>query len=166
MSQSQPEAQWSRLQVDGLFARGLRLSGNLRAASAHRQPALLSNSGTYVGKQEIRSSLTICTLNTHRPNPRAGASDDPRLEHHPPRFARHRRADAGRCCARCGRFWQSRCPAFWRGSTTRSALRSGSSGIFKEGAMQEAIRLQMQHWDLIGVGRFRLRLHEFGRADL
>src|SRR6202035_3204484 len=31
-----------------------------------------------------------------------------------------------------------------------------SCGIFKEGAMQEAIRLQMQHWDLIGGGDFGL----------
>jgi methyl-accepting chemotaxis protein len=29
-----------------------------------------------------------------------------------------------------------------------------SSAIFKEGAMQEAIRLQLQHWDLIGGGDF------------
>jgi len=31
-----------------------------------------------------------------------------------------------------------------------------SSGIFKDGAMQEAIRLQLQHWDLIGAGDFGL----------
>jgi methyl-accepting chemotaxis protein len=31
-----------------------------------------------------------------------------------------------------------------------------SSGIFKEGAMQEAIRMQLQHWDLIGGGDFGL----------
>jgi methyl-accepting chemotaxis protein len=29
-----------------------------------------------------------------------------------------------------------------------------ASGIFKEGAMQEAIRMQLQHWDLIGGGDF------------
>jgi methyl-accepting chemotaxis protein len=32
-----------------------------------------------------------------------------------------------------------------------------SCGVFKDGAMQEAIRLQLQHWDLIGAG-------DFGRA--
>src|SRR5260221_11660048 len=31
-----------------------------------------------------------------------------------------------------------------------------SSGIFKHGAMQEAIRMQLQHWDLIGGGDFGL----------
>ena len=31
-----------------------------------------------------------------------------------------------------------------------------ASGIFKDGAMQEAIRLQLQHWDLIGAGDFSL----------
>jgi methyl-accepting chemotaxis protein len=31
-----------------------------------------------------------------------------------------------------------------------------ASGIFKEGAMQEAIRLQLHHWDLIGGGEFGL----------
>src|SRR5258707_15635679 len=29
-------------------------------------------------------------------------------------------------------------------------------GIFKDGAMQEAIRMQLQHWDLIGGGDFGL----------
>ena len=29
-----------------------------------------------------------------------------------------------------------------------------SSGIFKDGAMQEAIRMQVQHWDLIAAGDF------------
>ena len=43
-----------------------------------------------------------------------------------------------------------------------------SSGIFKDGAVQEAIRLQLQHWDLIGAAEFGLpyfssvaRLSEF-----
>lgn len=43
-----------------------------------------------------------------------------------------------------------------------------SSGIFKDGAVQEAIRLQLQHWDLIGAADFSLpyyssiaRLSEF-----
>lgn len=43
-----------------------------------------------------------------------------------------------------------------------------SCGIFKEGAVQEAIRLQLQHWDLIGAADFSLpyfssvaRLSEF-----
>ncbi|MDP1866487.1 MAG: protoglobin domain-containing protein [Bradyrhizobium sp.] len=43
-----------------------------------------------------------------------------------------------------------------------------SSGIFQNGAMQEAIRLQLQHWDLIGAAEFSLpyfssvaRLSEF-----
>lgn len=31
-----------------------------------------------------------------------------------------------------------------------------SSGIFKDGAMLEAIRLQLQHWDLIGAAEFGL----------
>ena len=31
-----------------------------------------------------------------------------------------------------------------------------SSGIFKDGAMQESIRLQLQHWDLIGAADFSL----------
>ncbi|SHH70493.1 globin-coupled sensor protein [Bradyrhizobium erythrophlei] len=31
-----------------------------------------------------------------------------------------------------------------------------ASGIFKEGATQEAVRLQLQHWDLIGSGEFGL----------
>ena len=31
-----------------------------------------------------------------------------------------------------------------------------TSGIFKDGAMQEAIRLQLQHWDLIGAADFSL----------
>jgi methyl-accepting chemotaxis protein len=31
-----------------------------------------------------------------------------------------------------------------------------ASGLFKEGVMQEAIRLQLQHWDLIGGGDFGL----------
>ena len=31
-----------------------------------------------------------------------------------------------------------------------------SSGLFKDGAMQEAIRLQLQHWNLIGGGDFGL----------
>jgi methyl-accepting chemotaxis protein len=31
-----------------------------------------------------------------------------------------------------------------------------SCGIFKDGVMQEAIRLQLQHWDLIGAGDFGL----------
>ena len=31
-----------------------------------------------------------------------------------------------------------------------------SSGIFQNGAMQEAIRLQLQHWDLIGAAEFSL----------
>jgi methyl-accepting chemotaxis protein len=31
-----------------------------------------------------------------------------------------------------------------------------ASGIFKEGAVQEAVRLQLQHWDLIGSGEFGL----------
>ncbi|HYI30654.1 MAG TPA: globin-coupled sensor protein [Bradyrhizobium sp.] len=45
-----------------------------------------------------------------------------------------------------------------------------SSGIFKDGAMQEAIRLQLQHWDLIGAAEFSLpyfssvaRLSEFNQ---
>ncbi len=29
-----------------------------------------------------------------------------------------------------------------------------SCSIFKEGMMQEAVRLQLQHWDLIGGGEF------------
>src|SRR5438445_9798441 len=29
-----------------------------------------------------------------------------------------------------------------------------SSGIFKDGAMQEAIRMQVEHWDLIAAGDF------------
>src|SRR3954469_25273422 len=29
-----------------------------------------------------------------------------------------------------------------------------ASAVFKDGAMQEAIRLQLQHWDLIGSGNF------------
>jgi hypothetical protein len=43
-----------------------------------------------------------------------------------------------------------------------------ASGIFKDGAVQEAIRLQLQHWDLIGAAEFSLpyfssvaRLSEF-----
>ncbi|MDO9299473.1 globin-coupled sensor protein, partial [Bradyrhizobium sp.] len=43
-----------------------------------------------------------------------------------------------------------------------------SSGIFRDGAVQEAIRLQLQHWDLIGAAEFGLpyfssvaRLSEF-----
>ena len=43
-----------------------------------------------------------------------------------------------------------------------------ASGIFKDGAVQEAIRLQLQHWDLIGAAEFGLpyfgsvaRLSEF-----
>ena len=31
-----------------------------------------------------------------------------------------------------------------------------SCGIFREGAMQEAIRMQLQHWNLIGGGDFGL----------
>ncbi len=31
-----------------------------------------------------------------------------------------------------------------------------SCGIFKDGAMQEAVRMQLQHWDLIGGGDFGL----------
>ena len=31
-----------------------------------------------------------------------------------------------------------------------------ASGIFKDGAVQEAIRLQLQHWDLIGAAEFSL----------
>src|ERR1700755_3211793 len=31
-----------------------------------------------------------------------------------------------------------------------------ASGIFKDGNMQEAIRLQLQHWDLIGAADFGL----------
>ena len=31
-----------------------------------------------------------------------------------------------------------------------------SSGIFKDGAIQEAIRLQLQHWDLVGAADFSL----------
>src|ERR1700694_163906 len=27
-------------------------------------------------------------------------------------------------------------------------------GIFRDGAMQEAIRMQLQHWDLLGTGDF------------
>ena len=29
-----------------------------------------------------------------------------------------------------------------------------ASGVFKDGVMQEAIRLQLQHWDLIASGNF------------
>ncbi len=43
-----------------------------------------------------------------------------------------------------------------------------SSGIFKDGAVQDAIRLQLQHWDLLGAAEFGLpyfssvsRLSEF-----
>ena len=45
-----------------------------------------------------------------------------------------------------------------------------SSGIFKDGAVQEATRLQLQHWDLIGAADFSLpylssvaRLSEFNQ---
>ncbi|MDO9059500.1 MAG: protoglobin domain-containing protein, partial [Bradyrhizobium sp.] len=31
-----------------------------------------------------------------------------------------------------------------------------SSGIFRDGAMQEAMGLQLQHWDLIGAADFSL----------
>ena len=31
-----------------------------------------------------------------------------------------------------------------------------SCAIFKDGAMQEAIRMQLQHWDLIGSSEFGL----------
>ncbi|MGA7998363.1 MAG: protoglobin domain-containing protein, partial [Bradyrhizobium sp.] len=35
-------------------------------------------------------------------------------------------------------------------------LHDPSCGIFREGAMQEAVRMQLQHWNLIGAGDFSL----------
>jgi methyl-accepting chemotaxis protein len=49
---------------------------------------------------------------------------------------------------------QNPCRAFWRGSTTKVRHYDPSSGIFKDGTMQEAVRLQLQHWDLIAAGDF------------
>ena len=41
-----------------------------------------------------------------------------------------------------------------------------ASGIFRDGAMQEAIRLQLQHWDLIGACDFGPAYASFDRAVL
>ena len=68
------------------------------------------------------------------------------------------------CCrstSRCGRclremrpFFAKSLPAILARFYDKVRHYDPSSGIFKDGMMQEAIRLQLHHWDLIATGDF------------
>ena len=77
-----------------------------------------------------------------------------------------RRADADDTARDAAVFCEVRCPASWRGSTTRSDTTIPHAASSRMDAMQEAIRLQLHHWDLIASRRFRSRVHEFDSAVL
>ncbi len=53
-------------------------------------------------------------------------------------------------------FFASALPGILARFYNKVRLHDPSCGIFREGAMQEAVRMQLQHWNLIGAGDFGL----------
>ncbi|MGA7997007.1 MAG: protoglobin domain-containing protein, partial [Bradyrhizobium sp.] len=51
-------------------------------------------------------------------------------------------------------FFASALPGILARFYDKVRLHDPSCGIFREGAMQEAVRMQLQHWNLIGAGDF------------